>query len=182
MIRINELIPVATVNKTHGIHGELSVTVDTDVVLGKGSCLITPVDGIPVPFFVSSIRQRNTDTYLITIDGVDSDVKAAEFTGATFYADPSIIPDDPDSDGEDGEDSQGFYASMIIGSELLDTVGSLVGTVVDIDDSTQNVLMIVKRSDGVEVMIPLAADLLTEFNPGNRSIVMDIPAGLLDMQ
>lgn len=181
MIRINELIPVATVNKTHGIHGELSVTVDPDVMLEKGSCLITPVDGIAVPFFVSSIRHRNADTYLIKIEGVESDEKASEFAGATFYADPSVVTEEADGD-DDFDDTEGFYASMIIGSELTDTDGTPVGEVVDIDDSTPNVLMIVERPDGSSVMIPLAADLITEFNPDRRSIVMDIPAGLLDMQ
>lgn len=180
MIRLNTLIPVATVNKTHGIHGELSVTVDPDVVLAEGSCVITPVEGIPVPFFIDAIRPRSADTFLITLDGVDSDRKAAAFAGATFYADPSAVradamPDDEDADG-------GFYASALIGAELHDTDGRAIGTVADIDDSTSNWLLIVDSPDGRSLMIPLASDLIKEFNPRQNLLVMDIPAGLLEMQ
>lgn len=180
MIRLNELIPVATVNKTHGIRGELSVTVDPDVAMEPGMCLITPVEGIPVPFFVASLRPRSADTFLITLDGIDSDIKASFFTGATFYADPKVI----DNSGEDSEDdeSEGFYASMLIGMKLRDTDGSQIGTISDIDDSTQNVLLIVDRPDGSTVMVPLANDLITDYNTDEGSIEMNIPAGLLDMQ
>lgn len=182
MIRLNELIPVAKVNKTHGIHGELSVTVDPDVALEPGSCIITPIDGIPVPFFIASIRPRTVDTFLITIDGIDSDVKAAEFQGVTFFCDPSMaVVNNECGDGND-EGADGFYASMLIGVSLFDTDGTAIGTITDIDDSTSNVLLIVERTDGTTVMIPLAEDLITNFNPDEAVLTMDIPTGLLDMQ
>ncbi len=182
MIRLNELIPVATVNKTHGIRGELSVTVDPDVTMESGMCLITPVEGIPVPFFVSSLRPRSADTFLITLDGIDSDEKASFFTGATFYADPQLVTNNGNDSDDDDDDREGFYASMLIGMKLKDSDGPLIGTIVDIDDSTQNILLIVDRPDGSTVMVPLANDLITDFNTEESLLEMELPTGLLDMQ
>ena len=129
MIRINELI-LSLQSTRLTVFTELSVTVDTDVVLGKGRLSDNSCRQDSGAFFcIVDTSASNTDTYLITIDGVDSDVKAAGIYRSHTLCRSVDYSDDPDSDGEDGEDSQGFYASMIIGSELLDTVGGLVGTV-----------------------------------------------------
>lgn len=176
MIRLNELIPAASVNKTHGIHGELSVTADPDVELAVGSCLVMPVDGIPVPFFIKSLRERSADTYLIGIDGVDTDSAAADFVGATLYVDPSSLADNEDDENEDG-----FYASMLTGYTLFDTQVGEIGKIIDLDMSTANILLIVRRDDGREIMVPLASDLITDINQDLGEITMDLPSGLLEM-
>lgn len=181
MIRQSDLIPVASVNKTHGIHGELSVTIDSDICLSEGSCVITPVDGIFVPFFIKSIRHRHADTFLITLDGIDSDIRAAEFTGADLY----IISDDLKhlsvSVEADDDSDEGFFASALIDSTLADTDGTEIGRIADIDTSTPNTLLIVVRPDGSSVMIPLADDLIQSFDPEEQKLVMDIPDGILDL-
>lgn len=182
MIRLNQLIPAATVNKTHGIHGEMSVTVDPDVTLAPGSCVITPVDGIPVPFFVATIRPRQADTFLVRLDGVESDTAASEFVGATLYVDPSALSPAEDADDDESDEEEGFYASMLIDSTLCDTDGAVIGRITDIDDSTANTLLIVERPDGTTVMVPLSADLIVSYNPEEAVLTMDIPEGLLDIQ
>lgn len=183
MIKLNQLIPAAMVNKTHGIHGEMSVTVDPDVTLAQGSCVITPVDNIPVPFFVAAIRPRQADTFLVRLDGVESDAAASEFVGATLYVEPSAISTAADEDDEsDGDDEEGFYASMLIDSTLCDSDGTTIGRITDIDDSTVNTLLIVERTDGSSVMVPLSADLIVSYNPDEATLTMDIPEGLLDIQ
>ncbi len=185
MIRRSDLIPIATVNKTHGIHGELSVTVDSDIELREGACLITEIDGIFVPFFIRSIRHRRADTFLIALDGVDSDLSASSFTGADLF----ILASDlgklaaPETDIPDDEDSDpGFFAAALIDASLHDTDGTLIGRIADIDTSTPNTLLIIDRPDGTTAMIPLADDLVASFDPDNNCLTMDIPAGILDLR
>lgn len=182
MIKLNQLIPAATVNKTHGIHGEMSVTVDPDVTLVPGSCVITPIDSIPVPFFVAAIRPRQADTFLVRLDGVESDASALEFVGATFYVEPSALSQSDEDDDDDSDEEEGFYASMLIDSTLRDADGSVIGRITDIDDSTVNTLLIVERHDSTTVMVPLSADLIISYNPDEAILTMDIPEGLLDIQ
>lgn len=181
MIRQSDLIPVATVNKTHGIHGELSVTIDSDICLKEGSCVITPIDGIFVPFFIKTIRHRHADTFLLTLDGVDSDSQAADFTGADLYILASDMKSLSVSDESDDDSDEGFFASALIDATLADTDGTAIGRIADIDTSTPNTLLIVIRPDGSPVMIPLADDLIHSFDPERQTLVMDIPDGILDL-
>lgn len=179
MIRANEIVPVATVNKTHGIHGELSVTVDPDIRLDVDSCVITPMEGIFTPFFISAIRPRTADTFLIRLDGVDSDSAAEQFVGAELYVKASDISDSNETDEGHGDD--GFFAAALIGSTLTDTDGTVAGEITDIDTTTPNTLLIVRRPDGDTLLVPLASDLITSYDPEREILTMDIPSGLLDI-
>lgn len=183
MIKANEIVPVATVNKTHGIHGELSVTVDPDVELDHGSCVIARIDGLFVPFFISAIRPRTSDTFLITLEDVDSDTEAAAFVGQELYvraADIKALPGEAGDEADD-EEPDGLYASALIGSTLADTDGTTVGVIEGIDTTTVNTILIVERPDGSSVMVPLAEDLIDGYDRATSTLTMNIPAGLLDL-
>lgn len=177
MIKANEIVPVATVNKTHGIQGELSVTVDPVVELGEGSCVIAEIDGIFVPFFIKAIRPRTADTFLIRLEDVDSDAEASSFVGADLYVKADEISDVDDCD----ESSDGFYAAALIGSVLADTDGSIVGTIAGIDTTTVNTIMTVERPDGSMVMVPLAENLIAGYDRSTSVLTMDLPTGILDL-
>ena len=73
MIRLSEIAEVGRFNKPHGIKGEISVSINTDIDLDDVKCVIVPIDGIFVPFFLQTIRPKTADTSLITIDGIVSE-------------------------------------------------------------------------------------------------------------
>lgn len=66
MITADQLIEIGRYNKAHGINGEISATFDCDTMaVGELSALVSPMDGIFVPFFVNGIRpeeQRHSAT------------------------------------------------------------------------------------------------------------------------
>ena len=80
MILESELIEAGKFNKPHGIKGEISATVDIDIDFDELKCVVMPIEGIFVPFFINSVRPKNGDTYLVTIDGVDSEVSNKRIT------------------------------------------------------------------------------------------------------
>lgn len=195
MIRAEEILPVAMVNKTHGIKGEMSVTFDIqswdiDIMdsFAPGACLIADIDGILTPFFVRSLRPRHGDTFLLAFDGVDDEKAAAAFTGLNLFMpgggseagrrnnsyDEELDPDYEASSG-------GFFASDIIGLSVEDTDGTIVGLIRDVDFSTINTLLVVERPDGERVMLPLAEDLICDIDLDARRIVMNLPEGLLNL-
>jgi 16S rRNA processing protein RimM len=59
--------------------------------------------------------------------------------------------------------------------------GNEIGTISDIDDNTDNWLFIVQRPDGSEVMIPAHEEFIAKINQEEKTIVMDLPLGLLDL-
>lgn len=175
MILESELVEAGKFNKPHGIKGEISATVDVDVDFDDLKCLVISVEGIFVPFFISSVRPKNGDTFLITIEGVDSEEKAQYFTNRTFYILKSDLPE------YDEEDEDGFYAADLIGYSIIDSDAGLLGEIADINDSTQNVLFVVEREDGSELFIPVVDEFIISIDSESKTIETSLPSGIVDL-
>lgn len=176
MIRLSEIAEAGRFNKAHGIKGEISATLDIDIDLNEVKCIIVSVDGIFVPFFICSWRPKTADTCLLTIDGIDSDVKAQQFNNRTFYVLRDDLPADEDDDDEDG-----LYASDLIGYKVIDTTLGEIGVITGINDSTQNVLFIIETTTGDEVFVPVADEFIESIDSETETITTDLPTGLIDL-
>ena len=73
MIHADDIATIGHVTKTHGIDGEMYVIIDDDIQPENLSCLIFDMDGLYVPFFISSSRRRGTDSWLIRLQGINSE-------------------------------------------------------------------------------------------------------------
>ncbi|MCI9286265.1 MAG: 16S rRNA processing protein RimM [Muribaculaceae bacterium] len=175
MISSAEIAEAGRFNKPHGIKGEISATLDVDVDLSRVKCIILDVDGIFVPFFITSVRPKTADTYLITLDGIDSEQKAKAFTLRPFWVLLSDLPED-----DDDEDSDGFYAADLIGYRVSDRDFGDIGTIEDIDDTTVNVLFVVATPAGTEVLLPVADEFILFIDPEKRVIGTAYPDGILE--
>lgn len=91
MIEEKELVGIGKIGKPHGIHGEINVYLDEDVIADRLEKLVMNIDGIFVPFFIESIRPKRVDTVIMALDGIDTEQKAAELTNHEVYA---LISDD----------------------------------------------------------------------------------------
>ena len=174
MIRLSEIVEVGRFNKPHGIKGEISVSINTDIDLNDVKCVIVPIDGIFVPFFLQTVRPKTADTSLITIDGIDSEEKAQGLANRPLFILRSDLPDDDN-------DEDGFYASDLIGFKVNDMTHGVIGEISDINDSTQNILFIVKTPDGKELMIPVADEFILSIGPQNETVNTDIPSEILTL-
>ena len=89
MINREQLIEVGTIQKLHGLNGEMTASV-IDPVFDEVACcpyLVCEIDGIFVPFFIKAYRFRTDTTILLTFDGIDSQDKASTFCGLKLYFD-----------------------------------------------------------------------------------------------
>lgn len=175
MIPTDELSPIGRFVKPHGIKGEISAATDYDAdTLRALPCIFLCIDGLYVPFFIESVRERGQGALLLTIDGIDTQQQAAAIASKDFYAKSSDLPEEEDT--EDG----GFYLDDLIGYTVNDGP-DLVGTVTDYDDSTANVLLLVERPDGRTVHIPAAAELFEAVDADNKTIIMNLPEGITEL-
>lgn len=178
MINKEQLIEIGTVQKLHGLCGEMTASVVDSVFDDVKNCpyLVCEIDGIFVPFFIKSYRFRTDATILITFDGIDSQDKASSFCGLKLYFDRKCFTkkeaEEYDTDNEE-EDS-------FIGYTIIDQKHGVLGKVIDIDDQTANVLFIVDY-DTTELMIPAADDLVIEIDDDNKTITMNLPQGLINL-
>lgn len=175
MIKEDDIFPIGKFQKTHALKGELNAFLDIDPeFLDEDYALIVDVDGIFVPFYVESWRNKGSMTVLLKLDGVDSEEEARKFVNKTIYAnrkDVSEFVGDEDIHAVDG----------LVGYELIDSPATPVGRIVAINDTTANVLMEVEREDGTEIYVPLAEDLILEIDDADKRIVMNLPEGLMEI-
>lgn len=190
MILRTELKEIGRLQKPHGINGEINVQSQLDAdELASLRCVVLEIDGIFVPFFISASRPKSAQTSLLKIDGIASEAEAAKLCPAPLYALRDDIrrleatDSESEEDSEDEEDDEeGFYAEDLIGYTVESDDGLLRGEIVDLDDSTDNYLFIVRDQNGRRLMLPVAdGSMIEDVDPERHHILLSLPEGLLDL-
>lgn len=179
MITEQQLIEIGQITKLHGLKGEMQATVTDTVFDDVAHCpyLVLEMDGIYVPFFLKGYRFKSSQSLLLSFDDVESQEKAEPFCGKTLYFDRRCFTPEEEADYEaEAEEELGY-----IGYTLIDKTLGELGEIIDIDNQTMNVLFIVEH-DGEELMIPAADELVLEIDDDAQTILMDLPAGLVNSE
>lgn len=175
MIKREDLVEIGKFQRTHALKGELNALLDVEKdYVEDGMPLIVEMDGIFVPFYADSIRPKGAESYLIKLKEIDSQEKAREFVNKSVYglrADLLNYFDNPD------EELRGDF----IGFTIKDSSMGVVGKIEDIDDSTDNVLFIVRNEEGKTVYIPVADEFINAIDEESQIIETSLPEGLIDL-
>lgn len=172
-IKNNTLRPldeVGAVTKTDGTDGEVLVKLapgtDADEIFDADHLLVRVAGGV-VPMRINSVTRRGDRAATVSLAHIDSARQAEFIVGCKVCA-------EPDEDYEEEEDT-------IVGYELIDVNAGPVGVIDDIDDTVAaNPLFVVTRPDGSEILIPAADELIRGVDDDQRTVTMDVPAGLID--
>lgn len=173
MITREELTSIGKFGKPHGIAGEVNALITApDEVLSHCSCIICDIDGIFVPFFITNIRSKSTNSLLLNIDGINSESEASMLVNKDIY----VLQREYNEILDDDEVPVDFFINYdaVINDELH-------GKIVDIDDSTANVLFIVTLNDDRQVLIPAVDEFIQDYDNESRSIHFRIPQELLEL-
>jgi 16S rRNA processing protein RimM len=171
MIKKEEVFKIGIINKPHGVKGEVSFTFTDDIFDRVEDCdyLVLLLDGILVPFFIEEYRFRSDNVALVKFEGIDSTEKARTLTNMEVYY-PVKFMDDQE------EISSWNY---FIGFRVEDIHHGCLGTVVDVDDATMNVLFVIENGDE-EVLLPAHEEFILDIDRKKKILKVDIPDGLLD--
>ncbi len=176
MIDSKELTAIGTVLKTHGISGELNVLTDVpDTDFAGFSCVFFDCDGLKVPFFIRSYRRRSAGSVLISLEEVGAQQQAATFAGKDVLVKNSEL-----ADNDEYDDAGGFYLSDLE-DFAVKTEGRVLGVIEDFDDSTENVLLLVRTPDGHLVHIPAVDEFFLSVDTDTCIVDMSLPDGLLEL-
>jgi 16S rRNA processing protein RimM len=174
MISLDEVFSIGRFVKPHGVKGEIALNLRNDVFAqGEYPYLICDIDGILVPFFISSFRYKGASTGLVRLDGVDDEKEAHRFDGVEVYLHRSVFK---------GEEMQGedYSWNYFMGFTVIDALYGEIGVIEDVDDDTANVLFIINSHERGEILIPAAEDLIEGFDEENRILRTHLPEGLFD--
>ncbi len=168
-------VTVGHVRKTHGVKGELSVTLepDFDMPLEQGDPVIFEIDGLDVPFFISSVRARGAESILLMLDEVRSESEAAMLAGKEIfiYADSNIMETDADDDDE-------LTADRLVGYTIMDGETE-VGRIDDVREVGPDCWYFVIEGSGK--LIPIADEMIGAIDSDSKIVEMELPEGLLDL-
>lgn len=152
-------LSVGRLVKPHGLRGDVivSLTTNRSERVAPGSVLNTS-DGRMLRVVRSSSHQGR---FIVSFEGVTGIDAAERLRGNELYAPPL---DDPDA----------LWVHELVGSTVEDTVGTVLGTVVEVEANPASDLLVL--DDGG--LIPLR--FVVNSVPGVR-ITVDVPDGLLDL-
>lgn len=177
MIDLKELKEIGKFQKTHALKGELNLISDLDIDFYEmGFPVIVEMDRLFVPFYVESVRPKGETTLLIKIEDIVSEEEAKRFVNKIVYALRSDLDKYAREVGIDYIDDEN-----LLGYKVIDAcTGQEVGEVEDVDDSTENILLIVSTGED-SIFLPANDELIEEINDEEKIIVMIIPEGIADI-
>lgn len=183
MIVEDDLILAGKFLKPHALKGELNVVSDYDSeIFNEDYPVIVSMDGIYVPFYVESYRKKGLFGCLLKLRGVDSVEDARSFVNKNIYLLKRDVAEFLQIDEDELVADEDY-----IGYEVYDKNLGYIGKVVDIDDSTDNLLLIVESAaTGEEVYIPFADEFIEDVTQDDENgedgrIDMILPEGIIDL-
>ena len=172
MIRQEEVYRIGRIGKPHGVRGEVVMHIDDDVFdRVEADYLVLDIDGILVPFYMEEYRFRSNESVLMKFCDIDTVEQARQLTGTAVFF--------PRSEADEADEMPSWAA--LVGYTLTDHhTGAVAGEIVGIDDSTLNTLFEVRATDGKEILIPAAPELITGIDPDRKDISVAVPEGLIE--
>ncbi|MDH6578895.1 ribosome maturation factor RimM [Kitasatospora sp. MAP5-34] len=164
---------VGKIGRAHGIKGDVSVEVRTDepeLRLGPGAVVLTDPATVG-PLTVES-GKVHSGRLLLRFAGV-ADRNAAEALRGTILiaeVDPEETPDDPDE----------YYDHQLIGLDVVLLDGTPVGELAEVIHLPYQDLLLVRRADDSEVLVPFVERIVPTIDLENQRVVIDPPPGLID--
>ena len=154
------MLPIAKILKSNGTEGDILIgLLDFDASdFNTEEPVFVEFDGLPVPFFIESITPRGGSRAIVHLTDTDTLADAEELVGRTICL-------DAEDDSEEEEDFTGW--TLYDGDRL-------VGEISGLEDIPGNPCLCIG-----DALVPLHEDFIISADPQTRTLVMDLPEGLL---
>ncbi|MFC4021302.1 ribosome maturation factor RimM [Micromonospora sp. GCM10011542] len=181
---------VGRIGKPHGVRGEVTVEVRTDepeARFAPGTVLRTepgaasapvPANGPGVPYRVPreltiEASRWHQSRMLVAFDGVLDRETAEALRDTLLVVDSADVapPEDPEE----------FHDHQLVGLAVVTPTGERLGEVARVDHAPSSDLLVLRRPEGRTALIPFVTAIVPEVDLAGGRIVVDPPAGLLDL-
>jgi len=165
------LLVVARIGRAHGVNGEATIEVRTDLPEERfivGSVLVTEPSTFG-PLTISSVRNHN-GTLLLGFKEVKDRTAVEKLRDVLLLADVDI---------SEGGDEDNFHIQELLGCRVVTDAGIEVGIMTDLVQLPGQDLLAVNHN-GREILIPFVVEIVPEIDVENKVITITPPEGLLD--
>ena len=154
------LVVVGRIGRPHGIRGEVTVEVRTDLPERAG------------PLTVAAARWHS-GRLLLSVAGVADRNGAEALRGVVLSAE---VPDDEVSD-----DPEEYFDHQLRGLRVRLATGDVVGEIADVVHLPGQDLLAITRPERRELLLPFVAEFVPDIDVPSGWVTIEPPAGLLDL-
>jgi len=160
------------ISRATGYSGSVSVRLEKTFFdnIPELEWVFLEIDGKPVPFFISSAEYSGGDILKIRFEGYGTYEKVSEFAGCRIYL-TAISEDNVATDTPAG----------ISGFKVISEDNCLIGTVSELVQNPGQDLLKIFSPEGKEILIPFHKDLILGIEEMNKTITVELPEGLTDI-
>ena len=169
----DDLVLVGRISRTHGHRGAVIVHPDTDFPEARfvpGAKVWMVRAGRPSEVTIVDAWFHNGRA-VVTLEGVDSMNDAELLRGAELRVPEGSLQPLPEG---------AFYHFQLVGCDVATIEGDTVGTVRAVEGEAGNHRLSI-ASEGGEILVPLVTSICVAIDVAAKRIVIDPPAGLLDV-
>ncbi|ADP79142.1 ribosome maturation factor RimM [Pseudofrankia inefficax] len=177
---MGEAIVVGRIGKPHGVRGDVTVEVRTDLPdrrFAPGSKLDRSGGG---PDLVIEDSRWHSGRLLVRFEGVADRTGAESLRGVVLTIDADLAGDavDPDEADEGGEF---WWDRDLVGLRAVTPDGSPLGEVTDVVHTAAGELLAIGTPTGGEHLVPFVREIVPTVDRAGGLLVVDAPPGLLDL-
>ena len=159
--------------RKHSFRGEVVAKLDTDEpeLYQDLESVFVALGNELVPFFMEESLLQKGNQLRIRFEDIESEEAADTIMGAGLYLPLEFLPK---------LTGNKFYFHQIIGFDIEDVHYGYVGVITGVNDSSAQPLFEI-NSNGVNFLIPMIDDFIKKVDRVNKKIVVESPAGLIDL-
>ena len=157
--------------KTHGVKGEILVKTAFEIPVKfkiPGS-IFFEIEGLLVPFFIEEYVIQNEEIVQLKLFDIDNKNKALRFIDTTVFIEEFVF-----------NSKKQASPATVIGYELLDQDGELIGSITGMMDIPENFLLTVSFNNQ-EILVPFNEHVLIDIDKKKKRVVLNIPPGLKEL-
>ena len=169
----DDMAVVGRIARTHGLRGEVIVDLETDFPQERfcpGAELFVDRRGAIEPLTLTRVRFHRGRP-VIAVVGVESIDAAEALAGIELRVPAERLVRLP---------AGTFYRHDLVGCRVETTAGNAVGIVKAVEGTAAVSRLVVAAGDE-EILVPLASEICTSIDAGGKRIVIEPPAGLLEL-
>lgn len=163
---------MGAMGRAHGIRGEIGVDWKGETGLSPGDAIYLQAgNAAPAPWQVEKVRIHN-GRMLLSLQGINDRTAAERLTGAKIYLPRAAVP--PPAEDE-------AFVADLLGCEVFLVDGEPVGRLGHVEFPGGKMIWAIETPEDREILFPAEPQFIEKLDMENRRIVIDPPAGLLDI-
>ena len=178
---------VARIGKAHALAGEVTVESFTDDPTGRfrpGHRFLSEAatgSGVPRELILRTARPHG-GTWLLAFEGIPDRTGAEGLRGTRLFVDTSADPGPPvEASASSAASTDAWYDEDLVGLQVRDVESVVIGVVAAVEHGPAQDVLAITLSEGTTAYVPFVEALVPTVDPVSGYVVIDPPAGLLDL-